>query len=140
MRARDSDNSDKRRRTGWPPVLRVSSYLALIPFLLLSLIAQGTMLDRGRQGGMTVVLCMGDDIVQAVMGPDGTLSDQPARDDGHGSCHWAPHFQQLLEAGGGAAPMIAPDLWRTACFSGQAGHLHLADMPASMARGPPALV
>ena len=125
-------------------LLRLSGLLALIPFLLLSLMMSGTMLARDAQGGVTVVLCAGDGgTVEMVMGADGRLTEKAPHDDhadSHSVCHWAPHGQPLLEIAspGLAAPL--PVLAMPAFAGDLPAHLRRADVLAPSARGPPAFV
>ena len=125
-------------------LLRLSSLLALIPFLLLSLMMSGTMLARDGQGGVTVVLCAGDGgTVEMVMGADGRLTEKAPHDDhadSHSVCHWAPHGQPLLEIASPdlAAPLPVPAML---AFAGDLpAHLRRADVLVPSARGPPAFV
>lgn len=133
---------DRSGRSRLP--LRLSGLLALIPFLLLSLMMSGTMLARDAQGGVTVVLCAGDGgTVEMVMGADGRLTEKAPHDDhadSHSVCHWAPHGQPLLEIAspGLAAPL--PVLAMPAFAGDLPAHLRRADVLVPSARGPPAFV
>ena len=133
---------DRSGRSRLP--LRLSGLLALIPFLLLSLMMSGTMLARDGQGGVTVVLCAGDGgTVEMVMGADGRLTEKAPHDDhadSHSVCHWAPHGQPLLEIAspGLAAPL--PVLAMPAFAGDLPAHLRRADVLVPSARGPPAFV
>lgn len=119
--------------------LHVLRLLAVLPFVLLSLVTPGTMLARDAQGGVTVVLCVDGGTIEMVMGADGRPTENAPR-DGHAACHWAPHAQQLLELSGPAlaAPASLP---RAPHFAGALPeHLRRADVLAPLARGPPAFV
>ena len=113
--------------------------LAVIPFLLLSLMMPGTMLARDAQGGVTVVLCADGAAVEMVMGADGRLTEK-SPNKGHSICHWAPHAQQLLDVSGPAlaAPTPVPMALRFAADLPE--RLRRADVLAPLARGPPVFV
>ncbi|WP_199257517.1 DUF2946 family protein [Paracoccus binzhouensis] len=119
---------------------RLIGWLAVLPFLLLSLIVPGTMLARDAQGGVTVVLCAGDGVVEMIMAADGSLSPVGKAPHGdHRPCDWAPHGQPLLGTDIAAAPAPLLQALGLARVLDLPGHLHRAEMLAPSARGPPPL-
>ena len=130
---------NRMRGAGHARRLHPLRLLAVLPFLLLSLMTSGTMLARDAQGGVTVVLCAEGSAVEMIMGADGRLTEK-APGDGHSTCHWAPHTQQLLEITGPA--LAAPVLVQMARqFAGDLPqHLRHAEAMGPLARGPPAFV
>ena len=52
---------------------RLCCWLAVLPFLLFSLIQPGTMFVRDAQGSVAVVLCSGEGPVQMAVAADGSL-------------------------------------------------------------------
>ncbi|WJS83816.1 DUF2946 family protein [Paracoccus sp. TOH] len=128
------------RKQGTGRGRRLIGWLAVLPFLLLSLIVPGTMLERDARGGVTVVLCAGDDLVEMVMAADGSLS--PAGKAPHGDhrpCDWAPHGQPLLGADIAAAPAPLLQALHLARVLDLPDPLYRAEMLAPSARGPPRL-
>lgn len=130
-RARHRQGSITRRLTVW---------LAVLPFLLASLIVPGNMLARDAAGGVTVVLCAGGDMVEMVMAADGSVKPAQSPDGDQHPCHWAPHNQPLLQAAPTAALPPVPQPHRIARAAERPGHLHRAVVRAAPARGPPSLV
>ena len=114
-------------------------FLAVIPFLLLSLLMPGTMLARDAQGGVTVILCAEGSAVEMVMGADGRLTEK-APHDSHSTCHWAPHAQQLAEISGPDLGAPVPALVALPFVADLPEHLRRADALTPLARGPPKLV
>ena len=120
---------------------RLTVWLALLPFVLFSLVLPGTMLARDAAGGVTVVLCSDGGVVEMVMAADGSVkpvSKTPGAD--HHGCDWALHGQSLMDAGTTGAPPLATAMLRLARVAEQPGHLHRAAVRSAPARGPPHLV
>lgn len=113
--------------------------LAVLPFLLLSLIMPGTMLARDAQGGVTVVLCAKGAAVEMVMGADGRLTEKSPHDR-HPTCHWAPHAQQLLGISGPVLAAPRPVLLALRFAADLPERLRPADVLVPLARGPPVFV
>ncbi|WP_175496420.1 hypothetical protein [Paracoccus halophilus] len=126
------------------PVTRLLGWLGVLPFVLLSLIVQGAMLDRDPVGGVTMVLCAGGETVEMIMAADGSLRHKTAEDElPHGDaprCDWAAHAQPLLGAGGLAGPAMAAVVLPLRFSLRVPGHLRRMDLPVPSARDPPAAV
>lgn len=120
---------------------RLTVWLALLPFVLFSLVLPGTMLARDAAGGVTVVLCSDGGVVEMVMAADGSVkpvSKTPGAD--HHGCDWALHGQSLMDAGATGAPPPATAMLRLARVAEQPDHLYRAAVRSAPARGPPHLV
>lgn len=119
---------------------RLAGWLAVLPFLLFSLVLPGTMLARDAAGGITVVLCSGDAPVEVVMRADGSLVPvTKTPHDARHLCDWTPHGQPLMPGaalGAMPPPALMPRLLRPL---EPRAHLHRADVLSAPARGPPAL-
>ena len=91
-------------------LLRSAGCLAIVPFLLLSLMANGTMTVADADGLPKIVICTGSGPLEVFVDKDGApLTDQdrssqdlPSDDDGS-FCEWASHA-------GVATHVLAPDL------------------------------
>jgi len=120
---------------------RLFRWLAVLPFLLFSLILPGTMVARDAQGSITVVLCSGEGPVEMAVAADGSLvpAGKASHGDPHG-CDWAPHGQPLLEGAMQAAPTPLLQALRMARALDRPGPPHRVEMLAPFARGPPARV
>lgn len=117
-------------------------WLALLPFLGLSLLAQGTMLERGVDDRLTVVLCLPEGAVEVMIGPDG--NPVPVDKASHGGdvdiCDWAIHGQPMLDA---LLPPLAghvPVELRLTLLPPAPDHARRLAVLAPSARGPPTLV
>lgn len=130
-RARHRQGSITRRLTVW---------LAILPFVLASLVVPGNMLARDAAGGVTVVLCAGGDMVEMVMGADGSVTPAKAPGDDRQPCHWAPHNLPLMQAAATGAIAPLPQAHRLARATERPGHLHRAAVRSAPARAPPILV
>ncbi|MEF9601255.1 hypothetical protein O4J55_02550 [Paracoccus sp. PXZ] len=120
---------------------RLCCWLAVLPFLLFSLILPGTMIASDAQGSVTVVLCSGEGPVQMAVAADGSLV--PTGEAPHGdphACDWAPHGQPLLQVAVAAAPAPLLPALRMERSLDLPDHLYRAEMLAPSARGPPVLV
>lgn len=120
---------------------RLALWLAVLPFMLLSLVLPGTMLVRDAQGGVTVVLCAGDGPVEMRVAPDGSLVpvEKPPHADAH-VCDWAPHARVAALGAGLEAPPVPVTLLSAGLRPAAAAHLRHADPLAPVARGPPRLI
>lgn len=115
-------------------------WLALLPFVLFSLVLPGTMLARDAAGGVTVVLCADGGTVEMVMAADGSvtpLPKTPAAD--HHGCDWVLHAQPLIGAAAPELVALPQRLLRLARPAERPGHLHHARVRAAPARAPPGL-
>jgi len=96
-----------RRRHGFGRLpTAVAAYLSLLPFVLLSLMAPGTMTVPTADGLPKIVICTGDGPLEMVVGDDGAFQlpdDQPAERD-NPDCAWAYHGQSALDH---SAPVVA---------------------------------
>ncbi|WP_323717088.1 hypothetical protein [Paracoccus aminovorans] len=119
---------------------RLAGWLAVLPFLLFSLILPGTMLARDAAGGVTVVLCAGDGLVEAVMAADGSLLPVSKAPHDRHACDWTPHGQPLLHGAAPEVPVLPSQAQRLALSLELPGHLHRAAILAAPARGPPSLL
>lgn len=117
--------------------------LAILPFLMASLIAQGTMLAAGPDDRVAVVLCIDGSPVPMLMAADGTV--HPVTDDRHGSthqapdiCQWSAHAQPLIAAlpGWSPEPAQAEITLRRVIPPGALSRQ--TEIPIALARGPPA--
>lgn len=120
---------------------RLTVWLALLPFVLFSLILPGNMLVRDAAGGVTVVLCSDGGMVEMVMAADGSVKPAPkAPAADHHGCDWAPHGQALMDAAvTGAIPPVTV-MQRLARVADRPGDLHRAAVRSAPARGPPSVV
>ncbi|QFQ88462.1 hypothetical protein F8A10_13265 [Paracoccus kondratievae] len=135
MQVRDAYRSRK------DALRRLCCWLAVLPFLLFSLILPGTMLSRDAQGGITVVLCSGVGLVEMAVASDGSLIPKEQAPHGdHHTCDWSPHGQPLL--GSGSAPMALPQAAeaRLALWPAPAALPHGGMLLLPSARGPPAII
>lgn len=146
MRGKFTDGRMRSRtgqgnRTGRVPGARLNPLrlLAVLPFVLMSLMMSGTMLARDAQGGVTVVLCAEGSAVEMVIAADGRLTEK-SPGSGHSTCHWAPHAQQLLEISGPALAVPAGSQSTLRFAAAPPEHLRRADALAPLARGPPVFV
>ncbi len=133
MRAAPADrqNVTARRLAGW---------LAVLPFLLFSLVLPGTMLARDAAGGVTVVLCADGGLVEVTLADDGSLIPaHKSPHEEHRICDWTPHGQPLAGAAGPAVLPPLPVVAKLVLSQEYPGHLHRAEVRAAPARGPPAL-
>lgn len=136
-------------QNGRPPRARLTPgralrWLLLVPFLMLATISQGTMIEAAPAGGMRIVLCTGDGMVDAIMTPDGQVhrADEPGRGGHPGTapCDWALHGQSVLASP--AIDMIPPLVRELDADHGIDIPLHVrrAEVLTPAARGPPTLV
>jgi len=51
-------------------------WLLVLPLVFFALFSPGTMLETPPQGGVRIVLCTGEGMVEAVMTPDGRIRDR----------------------------------------------------------------
>ncbi|WP_405401908.1 DUF2946 family protein [Paracoccus sp. Ld10] len=118
--------------------------MLLVPFLMLATISQGTMIEAAPMGGMRIVLCTGDGMVDAIMTADGQVhrDDEPGRHDHSGNppCDWALHGQSAV-----AAPAVDLAPLRTQELDADHGvdiplHVRRAEVLTPAARGPPTLI
>jgi hypothetical protein len=89
----------KRRHGSGRSPMAFAAYLAVLPFVLLSFMAPGTMTVSDADGLPKIVICTGDGPLEMVVGEDGSLQlpgDRPADRDGH-DCAWAFHGQSALD-------------------------------------------
>lgn len=116
--------------------------LAILPFLMTSVVAQGTMLTKGANDRITVVLCIDGSPVPMLMAADGTI--QPVTDDRHGSthrapdiCQWSAHAQPLIAAlpGWSPEPALVGMTLRRVIAPGALSRQ--TEIPIALARGPP---
>ncbi len=124
----------KTRRS--PPQRRIALWLALLPFLALSLIAPGVMPARAADGTMVLVLCTPE-------GPQELIVDPGSGPDSHkddARCDWA---QGQPGAPLDAAPASLPAMLtagRTASLAAHPLFRPAHDPRGIFARGPPALL
>lgn len=125
--------------------------LLVLPFVLLSLMAPGTMAATGPDGQVHIVICAGDGPMDMVMLADGTLipaSDAalgegaaPSGGDDHGahhtSCAWAVHAQPVLETLAVLAPGPVLRVTPVGYVAPVAQHHRRLAVLAPSARGPP---
>lgn len=118
-------------------------WLAILPFLALSLMAPGTMLDRADDDRVTVVLCLPEGPVEVAISADGT--PVPVGKSGHGTadrdiCDWAIHGQPMLGTLAQAAPDFVPVALRLRLALPPDDHAGKLAVLAPSARGPPSLI
>ena len=118
---------------------RLAGWLAVLPFLLLSLVMPGTMLARDALGGVTVVLCAEGGMAEMVMAADGSLGPARQLPPGH-ACDWAPHGQPLMSVPtlGAPPPHLAAAM--AVIPVPVTVPARPARVPPPVARGPPPLV
>ncbi|MDF3605010.1 hypothetical protein PE067_01850 [Paracoccus sp. DMF-8] len=116
--------------------------LALLPFLMASLIAQGTMLTAGPDDRVAVVLCIDGSPVPMLMAADGSVA--PATQDAPGSgrkapdlCQWIAHGQPLIEMRAGWPPQPAQAEITLRRMIAPGALSRQTDIPIALARGPP---
>ncbi len=125
------------------PLRRCAQWLLVLPFVLLSLMAPGTMAATGTDGQIHIVICAGDGPMDMVMLEDGSL--RPATDaeqsGGHGahhdSCPWAVHAQPVLAGASVLAPGPVLRVTPVAYVVPVAQHHRRRAVLAPTARGPP---
>lgn len=122
----------RRRALGW---------LLVLPFLLFSLIGQGTMLAAGPDNRLTVVLCSGEGLVDMVVAVDGSLipADEDRPDPHHDNpvCDWAIHAQSAPGPAAATAPLPHLLLQPARHAPHVALHERRIAVLAPAARGPP---
>ncbi|MDF3854117.1 DUF2946 family protein [Paracoccus sp. P2] len=123
------------------PLWRLGRWLAVLPFLLFSLIQPGTMIARDAQGAVAIVLCSGEGPVQMAVAADGSLvpADEIPHGDPH-ACAWAPHGQPLLQGAVADAPQPLAAAARLALWPAPPAPPHASALPEPSARGPPRLI
>lgn len=119
--------------------MRLAGLVLAMPFVLLSLVAQGYMPVRGDDGALRIVICTGQGPVAMVLDPEtGGLIPAPEVVDGR--CSWgqaalaitvpeAPVMRVPLRLAQAFHPVAPDDLWRPAY-----------DPLGIWARGPPRAV
>ncbi|SMO44651.1 hypothetical protein [Paracoccus laeviglucosivorans] len=126
---------------------RLLALLAVLPFVLLSLMAQGTMVVKGpARESFMVVLC-GDHLpVEMVVADDGTVipadeyraaDDTPVPKAPKPACDWSAHAQPVLAAGPLAALAMLTNLLPADLHVTPAPRAHRAEVLTPLARGPP---
>lgn len=134
--------TDRTHHNGAIDVLRRFAVMALlVPFLLLSLFSNGTMLTRTADHRVTVVLCIGAGQVEMVWGKDGSLtpaSEAPApnHDDSTG-CDWQAAAQAALLAALGDVPPTILAAVKNSLLIDVPLHTRRMNVLAASARGPP---
>ncbi|MFN3525259.1 MAG: DUF2946 family protein [Paracoccus sp. (in: a-proteobacteria)] len=123
---------------------RAGRWAMVLPFLFFAGFSQGTMFAAASEGGVRIVLCTGDGMVDAVMAPDGQvhLVDSPDHDShpNQPPCDWALHGQPGLAD---AAVSVDPPLIREIAPVYAIDiplHLRRAEVLTPAARGPPPLI
>lgn len=120
---------------------RFAVALFLVPFLLLSLFSNGTMLARTADDRITVVICTGTEQVEMIWGEDGSLTPAdkaPAQshDDGQ-SCDWQISTHAALLTPLADVPSIAIDVVENRLSFNIPLHARRLNVLAASARGPP---
>ena len=118
---------------------RLAGWLAVLPFLLLSLVMPGTMLARDALGGVTVVLCAEGGMAEMVMAADGSLGPPRQLPPGH-ACDWAPHGLPLMPGPVVVAPPPHLAVAMPVTPAPVTVPARPARVPPPVARGPPPLV
>lgn len=138
---------DKYRLNGTvlPDALRRVAVVALLlPFLMLSLFSNGTMLTRTADDRVTVILCIGMEQVEMVWGEDGSLTpadEAPTQDhDESLSCDWQISTQAALAAEPAIVPPVNAIFAQNDLSVNVPLHARRINVLASSARGPPQLV
>ncbi|RMC35312.1 hypothetical protein C9E81_08675 [Paracoccus alkanivorans] len=115
----------------------------MLPFLLISLLGDNTMLAKAPDNRVIVVLCTGTEQVEMVWAEDGSLKpadDPPAKDhDSSNACEWTTLAQQAVTAEPSDAPDFEPVLLTNRMSIGQPLHARRMAVLAPSARGPPLL-
>lgn len=86
-------------------ITRFVRLILLVPFLLLQLVASGTMAEAGPDG-LRMVLCTSDGVVTVIMAADGTVHPVPSDthdQSQHDPCPWS------LTIGQAALISVLPD-------------------------------
>ncbi|WP_347266797.1 hypothetical protein [Paracoccus sp. (in: a-proteobacteria)] len=116
---------------------RIALWLAVLPFVLMSLILPGTMLVRDALGRVTVVLCSGAGPMQMRLTADGSLvADTPTAPVDH-ACDWAPHGRALAPGATLDPPQALAGLSRAWLAPAPAVPQPRARPLPPVARGPP---
>lgn len=113
-------------------------WLLVLPLVFFALFSPGTMLETPPQGGVWIVLCTGEGMVEAVMTPDGRITqDQGSDHDGGLPCDWALHGQSVLASAGTVvdAPLLLELTFRHVGTVPM--HVRRAEVLTPAARGPP---
>ncbi|WP_244287887.1 DUF2946 family protein [Labrenzia sp. 011] len=85
------------------------AWFAMIPFLLLSLMAPGTMTVADADGLPRIVICTGSGPLEMIVGKDGDLrlpGDQPTERDSR-LCDWSLHGQTAVDLSIPALPAVS---------------------------------
>ena len=124
-----------------PLVRRFAVAILLLPFLLVSLLSDGTMVTKASDDRVVVVLCTGTSQVEMVWAADGSLKpadDAPPTDHNNSSpCDWMMVAQQAVTAGPLDVPAFKPVLRANRLSPGQSLHARRMAVLAPSARGPP---
>lgn len=102
------------------------------------------MIEAPPEGGVRIVLCTGDGMVEAIMTVDGQIRHEDrSNPDGHDDrppCDWALHGQSTLAA---ATATVDAVLIRELSFAYVGDvplHVRRAEVLAPAARGPPTFI
>ncbi|WP_148043617.1 hypothetical protein [Paracoccus methylarcula] len=122
---------------------RLAVMVLFLPFLLVSLLGDGTMLAKTGDDRVVVVLCTGGDQVEMVWAQDGSLvplDEAPLGDhDVPGPCDWNLVAQNAISAEPAALPPFEPVLFANRLWIDRPLHARRIDVLAPSARGPPIL-
>lgn len=122
----------------------IGAWLLILPFLLLAALGPGTMVEAAPQGGLRIVLCTEQGMVEAVMTHDGQLrptdNPDPAPASSGPPCAWALQAQPLLA---GAGTVVDPGRIVPLAMAYEVEiplNLRRTDVLTPAARGPPAFI
>ncbi|MFD1881631.1 hypothetical protein [Paracoccus pacificus] len=121
--------------------MRALCWVLILPFILFATVSQGTMLEKSASGGMRIVLCAGDSVVEMILAPDGKLI--PADDDRFGQhsddsfCDWTIHAQPGLDSAPGHEVQASMQMFAAEYAPLPPLHARRDSVLAPSARGPP---
>lgn len=123
---------------------RLAVTALLVPFLLLSLFSNGTMLTRTADERISVVLCIGTEQVEMIWGDDGSLTPasedpSPSHDDNQ-TCEWNISAQAAVDVPSTEIPPIRIGFVETRLSIDVPLHMRRINVFAASARGPPRLI
>lgn len=114
-------------------------WLAVVTFLIFSLLMPGTMLERDASGRVTVVLCAAAGPTEMVVSDDSGLHHESEPAGRHG-CDWGPHSQPGTVQPVLAALMPGMEPLPLRFLHGLTDGFKGADVVMPSARGPPGLI
>ncbi len=110
-------------------------WLLVVPFLVVQVFAGGVMLARDG-GGLAVVICTGEGLVEMVIGPDG----EPVEKAHSVACDWGVVGQGAVAVPGGVVPGVEGVAGDVVWLHAAGGLVQRLAVVVPPGRGPPLTV